>query len=121
MPQAPPPKFVFAQDWPGGRRGVAFDSMVSSGSVISGGEVRRSVLSPGVRINSFAKVEKSILMDGVQVGRHAMIRNSIVDKEVRIPEGARIGFELDKDREKYYVSKSGIVVISKRTRIEPGR
>jgi glucose-1-phosphate adenylyltransferase len=120
MPQLPPPKFVFAQDFPGGRRGVAFDSMVSVGSVISGGEVRRSILSPGVRVNSFAQVHKSILMDGVRVGRHAQIRNAIIDKEVTIPERVRIGYDLEGDREKYFVSPGGIVVISKRTRIDPG-
>ncbi len=119
MPQMPPPKFVFAQDWPGGRRGVAFDSIVSSGCIISGGEVRRSILSPGVRVNSFAVVEKSILMDHVHVSRHARIKKAIIDKEVVIPERIEIGFDLEKDREKYYVSPGGVVVISKRTQIEP--
>ncbi len=118
-PQMPPPKFVFAQDWPGGRRGVAFDSMISEGCIISGGEVRRSILSPGVRVNSFAVVEKSIIMDNVQVSRHAKIKKAIIDKEVKIPERVEIGFDLEKDREKYYVSPGGVVVISKRTRIEP--
>jgi glucose-1-phosphate adenylyltransferase len=118
VPHAPPPKFVFAQDWPGGRRGVALDSMVSPGSVVSGGFVRRSILSPAVRVNSFARIDKSILMDRVQVGRHAQIQSAIIDKEVRIPEGVRIGFDLEEDRRRYFVSPAGIVVISKRTRIE---
>lgn len=119
QPQMPPPKFVFAQDWPGGRRGVAFDSMISGGCIISGGEVRRSILSPGVRVNSFAVVEKSIIMDDVHVSRHAKIKKAIIDKEVIIPERVEIGYDLERDREKYYVSPGGVVVISKRTQIAP--
>src|SRR5919197_256010 len=97
----PPAKFVFDED---GRRGMALDSMVCSGVVISGGTARRSVLSPGVRLHSFAEVEASILMQGVQVGRHAVVRRAIVDKNVRIAEGARIGVDREADRRRFAVS-----------------
>jgi glucose-1-phosphate adenylyltransferase len=119
-PQLPPAKFVFAQEGESGRRGVALDSIVSPGCIVSGGRVQRSVLSPGVRVNSFARVERSILMNNVSVGRHAVVRNAIVDKEVPIPEGARIGVDLDADRERFFVSPDGIVVISKRSNLHGG-
>jgi len=113
--QLPPPKFVFAQEGETGRRGVAFDSLVSPGSIVSGGRVHRSVLSPAVRVNSFARVEHSVLFHGVEVGRHAVVRNAIVDKEVFIPEGSKIGVDSDADRERFYVSPRGVVVIAKRS------
>jgi len=114
QPQLPPPKFVFAQEGESGRRGVALDSIVSPGCIVSGGRVHRSVLSPGVRVNSFARVEKSVLLDRVEVGRHASIRNAIIDKEVVIPEGSEIGIDLEADRQRFYVSPAGVVVVSKR-------
>src|SRR5919106_3864491 len=83
----PPAKFVSTE----GGMGHAADSMVCVGALISGGSVSRSVLSPGVRVHSYAAVEGSVLLDGVDVGRHALVQNAIVDKNVRIPEGARIG------------------------------
>ncbi|MHC4599598.1 MAG: glucose-1-phosphate adenylyltransferase [Planctomycetota bacterium] len=118
--QMPPPKFVFAQEGEKGRRGVALDSLVSPGCIVSGGRVHRSVLSPGVRVNSFARVERSVLMDGVEIGRHAVVRNAIVDKEVFIPESVRIGIDPEKDRERFYVSPKGVVVLSKRSRVDVG-
>jgi glucose-1-phosphate adenylyltransferase len=114
QPQLPPPKFVFAQEGEEGRRGVALDSLVSPGCILSGGRVHRSILSPAVRVNSFAQVEHSILLHGVEVGRHAVVRNAIVDKEVRIPEGARIGVDPEADRKNFHVSPAGVVVIAKR-------
>ena len=111
---APPPKFVFAQQEPG-RVGVALDSLVSPGCIISGGRVERSVLSPNCRINSFSLVTDSILFEDVNVGRHSKLHRTIVDKGVSIPEGMQIGFFPEEDRKRFTVTESGIVVISKRT------
>lgn len=110
----PPPKFVFAQQEPG-RVGLALDSMVSPGCIVSGGRVERSILSPFVRINSYSTVTDSIIFENVVVGRHAKIHRAIIDKDVVIPEGMQIGFFPEEDRKKFTVTESGIVVISKRT------
>jgi glucose-1-phosphate adenylyltransferase len=106
----PPAKFVFDED---SRRGHALDSMVCAGVVISGGVARRSVLSPGVHLHSYAEVEGSILMHGVDVGRGAVVRRAIVDKDVRIGPGATIGVDPAADRERFKVSAGGVVVVSK--------
>ncbi len=106
----PPAKFVFDED---GRRGHALDSMVCAGVVLSGGVARRSILSPGVHLHSYAEVEDSILMHGADIGRGAVVRRAIVDKDVRIAPGAKIGVDLDADRERFKVSAGGIVVIPK--------
>lgn len=109
--QQPPAKFVFAQE--GRRMGVAIDSIVSPGCIVSGGRVVRSVLSPGVRVNSYCEVENSILLTGVQVGRYSRIRNAIVDAGVSIPESSVIGYEIEEDRAKgYTISEGGIVVVA---------
>jgi len=110
---APPPKFVFAGQEPG-RVGTALDAVVSPGCILSGGKAERSVLSPFVRINSYAYVADSILFENVVVGRHARLRRTIVDKDVTIPEGMQIGFFPEEDRKRFTVTESGIVVISKR-------
>ena len=112
----PPAKFVFADP---DRAGHAFDSMVSAGVIVSGGEVRRSVLSPGVFVHSYARVEGSVLLHNVDVGRNAIVRNAIVDKNVKIPAGARIGVDLDLDRKRFTVTDTGVVVIGKNDEI-PG-
>jgi glucose-1-phosphate adenylyltransferase len=111
----PPAKFVFDED---GRRGQAVDSMVCAGVVISGAVARRSILSPGAHLHSYAQVEDSILMHGVDVGRHAVVRRAIVDKDVRIEEGAQIGVDADADRERFAVSPGGVVVIGKGAVVE---
>jgi glucose-1-phosphate adenylyltransferase len=106
----PPAKFVFDEV---DRRGHAVDSMVCPGVVISGATARRSVLSPGSHLHSYAEVEDSILMHGVEVGRGAVVRRAIVDKNVRIAEKAKIGVDPEADRARFAVSPSGVVVIGK--------
>jgi glucose-1-phosphate adenylyltransferase len=116
QPQLPPPKFVHSDEGPkgGARRGEAHDSIVCSGTIISGGHVGRSVLSPNVRVNSYALVEESILLAGVDVGRYARIRRAIVDKDVHIPPHATVGYDLEHDRRRgFHVTEQGIVVIPK--------
>jgi glucose-1-phosphate adenylyltransferase len=110
---APPPKFVFAQEEPGGRLGVALDSLVSSGCIISGGRVQGCVLSPFVRVNSYSKVRDSILFDHVTIGRNCRVRKAIIDKGVHLPEGTVIGEDPDQDKKRWYVSPGGVVVIPK--------
>jgi glucose-1-phosphate adenylyltransferase len=111
----PPAKFVFDED---GRRGQAIDSMVCAGVVISGASARRSVLSPGAHLHSWAEVEDAILMPGVDVGRNAVVRRAIVDKNVRIAEGAQIGVDAEADRERFVVSDGGVVVVGKGAVVE---
>ncbi|HSR25799.1 MAG TPA: glucose-1-phosphate adenylyltransferase [Candidatus Eisenbacteria bacterium] len=106
----PPAKFVFDDD---SRRGLAVDSLVSPGVIVSGGTVRRSILSPEVRVNTGALVEDCVLMDGVQVGRGAIVRRAIVDKNVLVPPGARIGVDPELDRAGFTVSRGGVVAIGK--------
>jgi glucose-1-phosphate adenylyltransferase len=113
----PPAKFVFEED---GRTGHAVDSLVCAGVIVSGGRVRRSILSPGVRVHSYAEVESSVLMHGVDVGRGAIVRNAIIDKHVQIPEGARIGVDPEADRERFAVSQGGVVVLGKGEKVESG-
>lgn len=111
--QYPPAKFVFAQEYKGGRLGIALDSIVCGGCIISGGRVQNSVLSPTVRINSYVDVRESILMENVQIGRNCKIRRAIIDKDVYVPAGTTIGYDLEADRERFFVSDGGVVVIPK--------
>jgi glucose-1-phosphate adenylyltransferase len=112
----PPAKFVFADPE---RMGHALDSMVCGGVVVSGGEVRRSVLSPAVHIHSHATVEDSVLFPGVEVGRDAVIRRAILDKHVYVHPGAQVGVDLEADKERWTVSHDGVVVIGKGEVVEP--
>jgi glucose-1-phosphate adenylyltransferase len=114
-PPYPPAKFVHAEP---GRTGVSIGSMVCPGVIVSGGTVRRSVLSPSVTVHSHAEVEGSVLMSGVDVGRRAVVRNAIIDKNVRIPAGTQIGVDPEEDRARFTVSANGIVVIGKGQKIE---
>ena len=111
----PPAKFVFA-DEERARVGVATDSLVSEGCIVSGGRIDRTILGPGSRVNSYAHVEESILFDGVDVGRHARLRRAIVDKNVRIPPHAEIGFDLEDDK-RHFTVVDGIVVVPKDAKI----
>jgi glucose-1-phosphate adenylyltransferase len=116
--QFPPAKTVFAGGEIAGRVGLALDSLVSGGCIISGGQVKRSILSPNVRINSYSQVHDSILMEGVNIGRYANIKRTIIDKDVRIPEGMVIGYDLEEDKKRFDVTESGIVVVAKGTEIK---
>ncbi len=112
----PPAKFVFDEE---GRRGLAVDSIVAPGVIVSGGTVRRSVLSPGVRVGPGALVEGSVLLDGVEVGDGAVIRRAIIDKEVVVPPGATIGHDPRVEAKRFTVSANGVVVIAKRQVVGP--
>ncbi len=116
--QFPPAKTVFSGEEVTGRVGLILDSLVSGGCIASGGRVQRSILSPNVRINSYSQVHESILMEGVNVGRYAKIKRAIIDKDVEIPQGMVIGYDLEEDKKKFYVTESGIVVVAKGTEIK---
>ncbi len=109
LPMHPPAKFVFAAI--GKRFGVATDSIVSPGCIVSGGMVSRSVLASLVRVNSYAYVEESILMDRCSIGRHSRIRRAIIEKDIRLPDNTTIGYNLDEDAKRYRVTPTGIVVV----------
>jgi glucose-1-phosphate adenylyltransferase len=108
--QYPPAKFVFAET---GRMGTALDSIVSNGCIVSGGTVKKSVLSPDVRVNSYSEVDSCILFSHVAVGRHCRIRRAIIDRDVHLPEGTTIGFDAEADRQRYFVTETGITVVTR--------
>jgi glucose-1-phosphate adenylyltransferase len=103
-----PAKFVFNEE---GRRGLSVDSIIAGGSIVSGGSVLCSIIGRGCRIHTGASVEESILFDNCDIGRRSKIRRAILDKNVKIPEGEEVGYDLEADRKKYFVTESGIVVI----------
>ena len=110
QPNLPPPKFVFDED--SGRRGEAHDSIVAAGAILSGGRVTNSVIGPKVRVEERAEVTDSILFRGVQIGPDAVIHRTIIDKEVRIPPGAKIGVDHDRDRRRgFAVTDGGVTVV----------
>ena len=107
----PPAKTVFDDE---DRRGQNLDSYVCGGCITSGGTVRKSIIGPNCRINSFCLVEDSILFENVVVGRHAKIKKAIIDKNITIPDNTEIGYDHDEDRRRgYAVTESGIVVVTK--------
>ena len=117
VPSIPPAKFVHDA---GDRIGRAIDSLVSPGVVISGGLVRLSVLSPGVRVNSWATVERSVLLHNTKIGRHAVVRDAIIDKNVIVPEWAQVGVDKEHDRARgFVVSAGGITVVGKGQEVVP--
>ena len=110
-PMLPPAKFV--------EGGIAQESMVGAGAIVSGATVRHSVIAPNVRLGAGAYVEGSVLMDGVQIGRGAVVRKAILDKDVVVPEGAHIGLDADLDKQRYHVSDGGVIVLGKSQRAIP--
>ena len=104
----PPAKFTFDDE---NRRGQAIDSIVSEGSILSGGFVRNSVLGRGVRVHTGAVVENSVILDHCDIGRRAQVRNAILDKNVRVPQDATIGYDRERDARYHHVTESGIVVV----------
>ena len=108
--QYPPAKFVFNET---GRTGTALDSVISAGCIVSGSAVRNSVFSPDVRVNSYAEVDSSIVFSHVNIGRHCRIRKAIIDRDVHIPEGTVIGYDHEADRQRYFVTDSGITVVTR--------
>jgi len=108
--QDPPAKFVFGEL---GRTGAAIDSLVATGCVISGATVKNSILSPDVRVNSYCDVDSSIIFSHVNIGRHCRIRKAIIDRNVHLPEGRVIGYDAEEDKQRYFVSESGITVVTR--------
>jgi glucose-1-phosphate adenylyltransferase len=109
QPQFPPAKFVFSDE---GRRGHAIDSIVSMGCIVSGSEVKRSILSPGVRVHSYCDIQDAIVMTNATIHRHSRIKRAIIDRTVEIPRGAVIGYDPDEDRRRHTVSDQGVVVVT---------
>jgi glucose-1-phosphate adenylyltransferase len=128
--EAVPPLNLYQNDWPirtysgqhppartaqgsYGSEGIFINSIVSSGSVISGGSAQESILFNNVRVNNEAIVERSLLFEGVVVGNGVRIKNTIIDKNVKVPDGEEIGYDLEKDRQRFTLSANNIVVIPK--------
>ena len=109
QPTSPPAKFVFDDD---GRRGMAVDSMVSGGCIISGALVRRSVLFTGVQIHSYSSVEEAVILPGADVGRHCRLRKVVIDEGCRIPAGMTIGYDMEADVRRFHRSPDGVVLVT---------
>jgi len=106
----PPAKFVFNDQ---GRRGMAVDSMVSGGCIISGSTVQRSLLFTNVHVHSYATVEDSLLFPFVDIGRNCRIRRAILDKRCVVPPGTVIGYDPAEDARRFHVSPKGIVLVTR--------
>lgn len=111
--QFPPAKVVFSESFPGGRCGMFLNSLVSNGSIISNSHVERSIISSDVRIENHSEIYDTILMEGVRIGRNVKIRNAIIDKLVKVPDGMKIGYNLEEDAKQFTVTEKGIVVAHK--------
>ncbi len=117
VPSQPPAKFVHAS---GDRVGRAINSVVSNGVIVSGGLVQDSVLSPGVRVNSWSSVERSVIMHNTRIGRYAVVKNAILDKNVEVPDGAVVGVDKEHDRARgFVVSAGGVTVVGKGQVVNP--
>jgi glucose-1-phosphate adenylyltransferase len=108
--QYPPAKFVFGEP---GRSGMAVNSIITAGVIISGASVYNSVLSQDVRVNSYSDVDQSIIFSHVNIGRHCRIRRSIIDRDVHIPEGTVIGYDPIEDKRRYFVTPSGLTIVTR--------
>ena len=108
--QYPPAKFVFGEP---GRTGMAINSIIAAGSIISGSVVRNSVVSQDVRVNSYADVDSSIIFSHVNIGRHCRVRHAIIDRDVHIPDGTVIGYDPNEDKKNYFVSESGLTIVTR--------
>jgi glucose-1-phosphate adenylyltransferase len=107
--QLPPAKFVFNDD---DRRGQAIDSMVSGGCIISGSKVVNSLLFSSVRVHDYSSIDRSVILPGVRVGERCVIRNAIIDEGSDVPDGTRIGVDPAADAERFYVTESGVVLVT---------
>jgi glucose-1-phosphate adenylyltransferase len=107
--QLPPAKFIFDDE---DRRGMAIDSLVSGGCIVSGAAVRRSLLFSDVRIDERSVVEDSVILPKVRIGRHAVVKRAIVDKRCRIPDGMRIGVDRAEDARRFHVTERGITLVT---------
>jgi glucose-1-phosphate adenylyltransferase len=107
--QLPPAKFVFDDD---GRRGMAVDSLVSGGCLISGSKIARSLLFSSVRVHSFSSIEDSVILPKVTINRHCVLKRCVVDKRCVLPEGLQVGVDPEQDRKRFYVTEKGITLIT---------
>ena len=108
--QYPPAKFVFGEI---GRTGMAINSIVAAGTIVSGSVVRNSVVSHDVRVNSYSDVDSSIVFSHVNIGRHCRIRHAIIDRDVHIPDGTVIGYDPNEDKKSYFVTPSGLTIVTR--------
>jgi glucose-1-phosphate adenylyltransferase len=106
--QLPPAKFIFDDD---DRRGMAVDSMVSGGCIISGAQIRHSLLFSNVRVNSYSTVEDSVVLPEADIGRNCIIRNAVIEKGCIIPEGTQIGVDTEQDKQRFHVTEKGVVLV----------
>jgi glucose-1-phosphate adenylyltransferase len=110
MRQYPPAKFVFGEP---GRSGMAINSAIASGVIVSGATVSNSVVSEDVRVNSYSEVDASVIFSHVNIGRHCRIRRAIIDRHVHIPEGTVIGYDPVEDKRRYFVTPSGLTIVTR--------